>query len=330
MARVLRRLGGRRTDGPAPDREAEVEFEERRRESQRRDVTAALTRRPRTAPALTDVVDAAGIAGQTDRGVRDIPVARIMGTESPAPDFDASFLPRSRQLRSRWVELHRLMERGGEVPPIDVYQLGDSYFVRDGHVRVSVARQLGRESIPARVVEVRTRAPIEPDVDPRQLLAAAEYAQFLERTQLDVSRPDARLECSQLGRYDLIYEHILCHRYFLSVDRGHEVTVPEAAAGWYDSVYRPVMDVVRAHDLHRRLPGRTDADLYVAITRLWLDLEEEGLPAGPETAAETLVANPEALGQRRGGRAAQVGRAARRALRRICSRRPAREQAARK
>ena len=253
-----------------------------------------------------------------------------MGTESPAPDFDASFLPRSRQLRSRWVELHRLMERGGEVPPIDVYQLGDSYFVRDGHVRVSVARQLGRESIPARVVEVRTRAPIEPDVDPRQLLAAAEYAQFLERTQLDVSRPDARLECSQLGRYDLIYEHILGHRYFLSVDRGHEVTVPEAAAGWYDSVYRPVMDVVLAHDLHRRLAGWTDADLYVAITRLWLDLEEEGLPAGPDTAAETLVANPEALGQRRGGRAAQVGRAARRALRRIYSRRPAREQAARK
>jgi len=325
MARVLRRLGGRRGPRPAPDLEAELEFEERRRQSQRLDVAATLMRRPRTAPALTAMTDAAGIASLQDRGVRDVPVARITGTEAPAPEFDASFLPRSRHLQQRWVELHRLMEAGVELPPIDVYQLGDAYFVRDGHSRVSVARNLGWETVRARVVEVTTRAPISPDVDPRELLAAQEYSRFLERTQLDVSRPEARLRVSRLGRTDVILEHILGHRYFLGVERGHEVPVPEAAASWYDSVYRPAMEVARAHELQQRLPGWTDADLYLAITRLWLDLDEEGLPAGPESAAETLLANPEAMAPH-----THAGRSVTGVLRRLYSRSRAPSQAARK
>jgi uncharacterized membrane protein YgaE (UPF0421/DUF939 family) len=319
MARVMRRLG-RRLREPEPEMAAEVEFEERRRRTQRLDVAGALRRRPRTAPTLANVIRAAGIAGEADRGVRQVPVARIMGTEVPAPEFDASFQPRSGRLRRRWVDWLQLAESGGTLPPIEVYQVGDAYFVRDGHNRVSVARHLGLETIAARVVEVTTRAPVGPDADPRQLLAAAEYARFLERTQLDVSRPDARLEVSQLGRTDVILDHIRGHGYFLGVERGREVPAPEAAASWYDSVYRPVMEVVRAHDLQRRLPGWTEADLYLAITRLWLDLDEEGLPSGPETAAETLLADPGAAdrlpGRRRPWRSPGVAGALRRLARR--------------
>jgi len=64
---------------------------------------------------------------------------------------------------------------------------------------------------------------------------------------------------------------------------------------WYDSVYQPLMDVAGDHDLQSRLPGWTDADIYLELTRLWHDLDEEGRPAGPEDAAAALLADPPAI-----------------------------------
>jgi hypothetical protein len=162
-----------------------------------------------------------------------------------------------------------------------------------------VARRLGWETIRAHVVEIKTRAPLDAGVDAEDLLHVAEYASFLERTQLDRTRPEARLRCSRLGRYDVIFEHILGHRYFLSAARGEQVPVPEAAASWYDTVYRPVMAVAERHRLTDELPGWTETDLYLELTRLWLDLDQEGQPAGPESAAEALLTRTRRHGVRR-------------------------------
>ncbi len=254
-----------------------------------RELSAVLTGRSRTLLPLKDVVRAAGMDGQVDRGEQEIPLDRIRGSENRARDFDAGFNPLKAYLRERWVRLYMAMAQGEGMPPIDVYQVGEVYFVKDGHHRVSVARRLGWETISAHVVEVRTRAPLSPDVDCEDLLRVAEYASFLERTQLDRVRPEARLQCSQLGRYDVIFEHILGHRYFLGIDEGRDVSMPEAAASWYDLVYLPVMAVAERHQLASHLPGWTEADIYLALTRLWLDLDQEGRPSGPESAAEALL-----------------------------------------
>jgi uncharacterized membrane protein YgaE (UPF0421/DUF939 family) len=294
VARILRQLGRQEPSGRSLAVEGQLEFEEDLHQARMQDMTGLLTRQPRTPPLLVDVVEAAGVSSESDVGVRDIPLAQIRGPEKRSLDFDVSFLPRRRQVRRRWVRLYTEMEEGRPVAPIDVYQVGDAYFVKHGHHRVSVARRLGWERIRAHVVAVTTRAPVGSEMTARQLLQAAEYAAFLERTELDRVRPEARLACSQLGRYDVIYNHILGHRYFLGVERGREVSVSEAAASWYDSVYTPLMDVVRVHEMHTRLPGWTDADIYLALSRIWLGLDEEGLPAGPEDAAAVLLADPKA------------------------------------
>jgi hypothetical protein len=294
VARILRQLGRQGPWGRSLTVEGHLEFDEDLHQARIQDMTGLLTRQARTAPLLVDVVQAAGVRGESDLGVRDIPLAQIRGSEKQSPDFDVSFLPRRAHVRRRWVRVYTEMEEGSPVPPIDVYQVGDVYFVKHGHHRVSVARRLGWERIRAHVVEVTTRAPVGSEMTARQLLQAAEYATFLERTELDRVRPEARIACSQLGRYDVIYDHILGHRYFLGVERGREVSVSEAAASWYDSVYRPLMDVFRAHEMHTRLPGWTDADIYLALSRIWLGLDEQGLPAGPEDAAAVLLADPKA------------------------------------
>ena len=143
--------------------------------------------------------------------------------------------------------------------------------------------------INARVINVRTRAPLSPEVDPEALLKAAEYAAFLDATQLHRTRPQARLECSRLGRYDEILQHILGHRYFLSLEQHRDVSLQEAAASWYDHVYHPIAAAIRRHNVLEQLPGWTEADLYVEITRRWLALSEEGEQAGPDPAIKELL-----------------------------------------
>ncbi len=269
--------------------EAGAEFDAARRSRLVQELSRILTGRERMLLPLEDVVRAARMDGQVDRGLQDIPLSRIRGSENRTADFDRAFHPLREHLRSRWSRLYMAIQEGHEMPPIEVYAVGEVYFVRDGHHRVSIARRLGWETIRAHVVEVRTRAPLEAGVDFQDLLGIAEYASFLERTQLDRSRPEARLEVSSLGRYDVIYEHILGHRYFLSEELEEPVSVPEAAASWYDTVYRPVMEVVERHRLAEQLPGWTEADIYLELTRLWLDLDLEGKPAGPDDAARALM-----------------------------------------
>jgi hypothetical protein len=192
-------------------------------------------------------------------------------------------------MRERWTRIYQAMVEGDELPPIDVYKVDDNYYVIDGHHRVSVARNLDRPVINARVINVKTRAPLGPEVDAAALLRAAEYAEFLEATQLHRTRPEARLECSRLGRYDEIMHHIIGHRYFLSLEQHREVPLQEAAASWYDNVYRPIAEAIRKHNVLEQLPGWTEADLYVEITRRWMELSQEGEPAGPEAAVQALL-----------------------------------------
>jgi uncharacterized ParB-like nuclease family protein len=272
---------------------AREDFDSARFKAFRRSIASTLTRRSHRLISLDRVLEAAGLEGKSFGGVQEIPLNKVVGSAAPdakGADFDPGFLPVNRRLRDRWTRIYTAMVEGDELPPIDVYRLDDTYYVIDGHHRVSVARSLGRDVIKARVIEVRTRAPLSAHVDRGALLRAAEYSTFLECTQLHRTRPEARLECSRLGRYDEIFKHILGHRYFLGLERKTEVSVAEAAASWYDNVYTPVAKVIRKHHVLEQMPGWTEADLYVEITRRWLQLSQEGEPSsGPDLAVHRLL-----------------------------------------
>ena len=62
------------------------------------------------------------------------------------------------------------------LPPIEVYQIDQAYFVIDGNHRVSVARQLGATHIQAYVTEVQTAVPLSPDVQPDDRFLSSEDA----------------------------------------------------------------------------------------------------------------------------------------------------------
>lgn len=268
------------------------DFDAARARAFRRAIRSVLTGRNRRLQSIEPMLRAAGPEGRAYGGIREIPVNKIAGSVAPEAktlDFDPGFLPVNRRLRDRWTRIYRAMVEGDELPPIDVYRVDDKYYVIDGHHRVSVARSLGRPEINARVIDIKTRAPLGSGADPGAMLRAAEYAAFLETTQLHRTRPDARLECGRLGRYDEILNHILGHAYFASREQHRQLSLVEASASWYDNVYQPVVAAIRRHHVLERMPGWTEADLYVEITRRWLELGEAGVEAGPDPAVEKLL-----------------------------------------
>ena len=205
-------------------------------------------------------------------GLQDIPIENIVGSTGRYDDFTRHFLPRSGDKRDkeRWRNIYTLAVTGKGFPPIDVYKIDQVYFVKDGNHRVSVARELGWDVIQANVTELPSPISLEPDVEPKDLLIKEECARFLEKTELDRTRPDSkdRIDFTEIGGYQRLLKHIELHRYLMTQTRaadpegGSPVTLPEAAADWYDNVYLPLTTAVQESDIIKQFPGRSETDLY--------------------------------------------------------------------
>ena len=207
--------------------------------------------------------------------LKEIPLDAIVGSVGRYTDFTRSFLPRQDSDEARWAGVKRAVGSLRGLPPIKVYQIGETFFVLDGNHRVSVARQIGATHIQAYVTHFHTKVPLSPDDQPDDLILKAEYVDFLEHTHLDELRPEADLRMTLPGRYQALEEHIEVHRYFMGLEREREIPYPEAVAHWYDEVYLPVAQVVRERGILRDFPGRTETDLYLWISEYRAALEGE-------------------------------------------------------
>ncbi|HEX3811817.1 MAG TPA: hypothetical protein VHX59_03165 [Mycobacteriales bacterium] len=180
------------TAGPAPD------FTAPRLRSVLRRVRTSLGDRaddPLSIMTLSDALTALGDNGVTDQGLCTIPVEQIVGTVGRTGEFDRQFRPLHAQSRDRWQRVAQAAAAGIELPPVDVILLGEMYFVRDGHHRVSVARALGRPTVAARVQRICTIAYAMGCLTLANLPSKAAERLFLERVPLpDDIRTDLWLD----------------------------------------------------------------------------------------------------------------------------------------
>lgn len=223
------------------------------------------------------------------RGLRDVPLDAIVGTVGRYEDFNRQFLPRQASQQGRWAQV-RLAVEGSGLPPVELYQIGDVYFVLDGHHRVSVARELGATTIEAYVSELPSRVKLTADLTPNDLILKAEEALFLEETRLDELHPELDLRVTLAGRYNEMLEHIRVHRYYMGVDQKRSnVPQAEAVEHWLQALYLPAVEAIRRLDLLHDFPGRTEADMYLWLMKRRHELEEQlGWDLGTEETAAHL------------------------------------------
>jgi hypothetical protein len=96
------------------------------------------------------------------RGTRVVEVDGIVGSVGRWRDFDRSFLPARASMGGRWKRIDRAFQRGEDLPPVELYKIGDAYFVVDGHHRVSVARYHDVPTVEAAVAEFHPKLPAAP------------------------------------------------------------------------------------------------------------------------------------------------------------------------
>jgi hypothetical protein len=249
-------------------------------------VVDALKNRSGELLPLEELRTRLNVRGSHYLGLQHVPLEKIVGSEGRYADFDRRFLPRKDQTASRWMSIDQAQYKEVPLPPVELYKIGDIYFVRDGNHRVSVARQRGQYDIDAYVTEYEVDVPLDSSFSMRDLLLKEEYSDFLDWTQLARLRPEQRIELSALGGYLDLINHINTHRYYMAQERNGPVTAEEAITSWYDNVYRPVIEAIRKHNILRSFPGRTEADLYLWIMQhRWSMLESAGgVDPGPELA----------------------------------------------
>ena len=86
-------------------------------------------------------------------GSQVVAVKDIHGTINRNGDFDYNFTPLKRNTEHRWCKVATAMLNGIDLPPVELIQVGEDYFVKDGHHRISVAHALGFAYLDA-IVEV--------------------------------------------------------------------------------------------------------------------------------------------------------------------------------
>jgi hypothetical protein len=216
--------------------------------------------------------------GEIYRGMQEVELENIIGSEGRYRDFNAAFLPRTDHTRTRWESVDKAHIQDVILPPIKLYKVGAYYFVRDGNHRVSVARMQGVQAIDAEVTELKTQYKLEGQTTREELAAQLigyEREKFIEQTHLDQVIPMEHLEFTDAGRYEEIIQHIEGHKYFINQDIDEEISFSDAALSWYYNVFSPIIQQITADALMARFPGRTKADLYLWIVKHWDELKRQ-------------------------------------------------------
>jgi hypothetical protein len=194
-----------------------------------------------------------------DRGLRTVPLSRIVGSVGRYQDFDDKFRLKNQAPSERLEAIKNAMRRGKVLPPVRLWQIRDAYYVEDGNHRVAAAKALGHDEILAHIVE------FVPSGDDLEDVLYRQRADFLDATRLH-----ADITLSEPGQYEHLLEQIRRHQAFLKQSRGAPVSFQEAAADWYQYIYRPLCAIIKKERLVDQFPGRTVADLYAYISvRLW-------------------------------------------------------------
>jgi hypothetical protein len=250
---------------------ARKRFDEARKQAGRDQLNALITGRDNRVIPFETIRRELRQQQSIYHGIQNVPLDGIVGSVGRSTEFTRQFLPLNNSLAERWIGVETLA-RGTGWPPIELYQVGSIYFVKDGNHRVSVARQLNIGTIEAHVWELPSNAAINPEDNLDDMLIELGKANFLGKTNLDEIYPENELHFTTPGQYSELLAQIEDLRRTLAQIDGEEMPYDEAVCAWYEMIYLPTVQIIHDSTLMNDFPGRTEADLFV-----WLSEHREPL-----------------------------------------------------
>jgi hypothetical protein len=247
-----------------PTADAENDFLRARRRQVLSQLAAWLRREPDDVSEILpfeEVVAALGRTGERRLGLQVIPLDSIVGSVDRTRDFDRWFRPKSGRTRERWERLARAQRRGEQIPPIDVYRVGELHFVRDGHHRVSVAHALRLRVIDAFVTEITTKIDATGIARRGDLISKDLRRVFLDRVPLPGPALATILVTSSWS-YAELSEEVEAWGFRLMQQEARYLDRETVARRWYSEEFRPVVRMLAQADL---IGDRTDAEAYLQL-----------------------------------------------------------------
>ena len=190
-----------------------------------------------------------------DHGVKTILLENITGSVGKYHEFDSRFRPKKHMSGQRFRDIKRAMREGNALPPINLYQIRNDYYVLDGNHRVGAAKELGWTEIQANVVELLSSK------NTMENLLYIEKKQFYKITQLK-----KEIHLTEVGKYNFLENQIKKHQLYLTKQSGKDCDLKKASKDWYNTIYAPMSAILSSGGLIKYFPGRTIADLYAYIT----------------------------------------------------------------
>jgi DNA-binding Lrp family transcriptional regulator len=210
-----------------------------------------------------------------DLSTRTVPVDKIVGSVGRYHDFDDKFRLKDHVPHERLQNIKKVIREGRPMPPVDLYQIKDEYYVLDGNHRVSAAKEFGYDTIDARIVE------FIPSKNTLENILYREKVGFSEKTGLPYA-----IELTEIGQYAHLALQISKHRRFLEQAQGKRISFENAALDWYKTIYLPLVGVIEKGRLIDSFRERTIADLYAYVSsHQW----EKGLTRKYGTGIDQLI-----------------------------------------
>lgn len=208
--------------------------------------------------SLTDALDALGTDGAMGSYTAEVPLDAIVGSAARRDDFDADFNLVNKALAVRHRQIAETFKHGRFPPPLELVRLGELHFVRDGHHRVSVARSLGWDSLPATVTRICTVAYAMGCLRAAHMDSKAAERRFLQRIPLpyDVRRDlwlDSPADWARLTEAAQAWAYR--RRGDTDDINGHDL-----ACAWWEQEVLPILQQLRHNDVGM---GLRDVQLYV-------------------------------------------------------------------
>lgn len=205
------------------------------------------------------------------QGIQNIELDLVVGSVGRAHEFTRHFLPLNDALKERWIGVERLAIDQGW-PPIEVFQVGNVYFAKDGNHRLSVARQLEMTTVEAHVWAFPDDVEIDPEASLEDVFIQLGERDFLEKTKIDQRIPEHDIQFTIPGNHTELLAQIENLRETLARIDGERMPYYDAVDAWHEMLYLPTIQIIQDSTLLSDFPGRTEADLFV-----WMSKHREGL-----------------------------------------------------
>jgi len=204
------------------------------------------------------------------RGVQDIPVNKIIGTENRANDFSLGFYPTKREMESRWTKIRNLLLAQEILDAITVFEYGGYYFVRDGNHRVSVARTNHIEFLNADVTSLQIPINLPPEMNRKKLPLFQAKHDFYRQTKVFDYIPEENFKIAIPQNWRYLQKEIFeQHKKWFVREHHRNPEDKELIEAWNFALYEDSIEYIERSAFMSLYPGKRETDIFCDMIRFW-------------------------------------------------------------